>query len=40
VQWAAIWIAGLPTYPLFTAWARTMTAAIADRDFLARRLRE
>jgi hypothetical protein len=32
--------ADLLTDPLFTAWARTMTAAIADRDFLARRLRE
>ncbi|MFF7890240.1 hypothetical protein ACH40F_58485 [Streptomyces sp. NPDC020794] len=32
--------AGLLTDPPFTAWARTMTELVADRDFLARRLRE
>ncbi|WP_455361752.1 hypothetical protein [Streptomyces sp. SYSU K21746] len=32
--------ADLLTEPRFTAWAQTMTEVIADRDFLARRLRE
>lgn len=32
--------ADLLTDPQFASWARTMTAVIADRDFLIRRLRE
>uniref|UniRef100_A0AAU2VI32 Uncharacterized protein n=1 Tax=Streptomyces sp. NBC_00008 TaxID=2903610 RepID=A0AAU2VI32_9ACTN len=32
--------AGLLTGPRFTAWAHAMTEVIADRDFLALRLRE
>jgi hypothetical protein len=31
---------GLLTGPRFTAWARTMTEVIADREFLSLRLRE